>query len=232
MYKILIPVLLLVFLISCTNESTKSKHIHYVKVYENALNMGDVDVAINACYQIIANDSNQNNYYDSLLALYLNTRNEGSTFLAARNSLKYRPNNFKITLVAAEYAKKLGMADTAINYYQRTYTLDKKLEYIYNIAQVQYNMGNDAGAEKSADQIISDPNSEKETIMLSLDKNNPQQIPLKAAALNIKGTIFIGMGSKEIALRYFNDALAIAPDFIIAKNNKADILSGKIKFEK
>ena len=99
MYKILIPVLLLVFLISCTNESTKSKHIHYVKVYENALNMGDVDVAINACYQIIANDSNQNNYYDSLLALYLNTRNEGSTFLAARNSLKYRPNNFKSRLI-------------------------------------------------------------------------------------------------------------------------------------
>ena len=55
---------------------------------------------------------------------------------------------------------------------------------------------------------------------------------MKAAAYNIKGTILIALGSKEVALRYFDEALKIAPDFRVAKKNKEDIITGKIKFEK
>lgn len=232
MHKTFITLSLIALLYSCSNNEPKNKHKHYVKVYESALRLGDVNVAINACYDIIANDSTQTNYYDTLVYLYLNTRNDGSTFLAARNSLKYHPNNEKMTRVAADYSKILGMPDTAIAYYKKTFVLTNKLENMYDVAQVQYNAGYDAAAEETADMIIKTPDSEKIFIGISVAQETPQQIPLRAAAYNIKGTIFIALGSKEIALRYFDEALKITPEFKVAKKNKEDIMNGKIKFEK
>ena len=232
MYRIFILLVLTSLIFSCKTDKKKNKYEQYVRVYENALRMGDVNVAINACYEIIANDSSRINYYDTLVYLYLNTRNQGSTYLAARTSLKYYPNDDKMTRIAADYAKTLGMPDTAIMYYRRTFVINNKLENLYDAAQVQYNAGNYAGAEETVDQIIKNPNSEKEKISISLEKETPQQIPVKAAALNVKGTIFIELGNKEIALRYIDEALKIAPDFKVAKNNKEEILSGKIKFKK
>jgi tetratricopeptide (TPR) repeat protein len=194
--------------------------------------MGDVNVAIHACYDIIANDSNKTNFYDTLVYLYLNTNNQGSTFLTARKCLSYNPNNAKMTKVAGDYAKALGMSDTAIVYYKRTYVLSNKLSDLYDVAQVQYNSGNDAAAEETADMIIKSQNNEKEIILIAGEKDRAQKIPAKAAGLTIKGLVFVQMGQKDIALRYFNEALAIAPDFYLAKQTKEDILSGKIKFVK
>ncbi len=236
MRKIFIPCLILslftITFFSCEKDTKKNKYERYVRVYENALRLGDVNVAINACYDIIANDSTKTNYYDTLVYLYLNTQNQGSTFLAARTSLKYYPNNDKMTRVAADYAKALGMPDTAILYYERTFVINNKLENLYDAAQVQYNSGNYAGAEETVDIIIKSQNSEKEMISIAFDKETPQHIPVKAAALNVKATIFIEMGNKEIALRYLDEALKLAPDFKVALNNKEEILSGKIKFKK
>jgi tetratricopeptide (TPR) repeat protein len=232
MYKILIPVLFFTLFFSCKENKTKNKHDRYVKVYENALQMGDVNVAINACYEIIANDSSQTNYYDSLVYLYLNTSNQGSTYLAARRCLKYHPDDAKMTEVAANFAKDLGMPDTAIMLYRKTFVLTHKLKNLYDLAQVQYNMGNDVGAEETIDVIVGSPNSEKEKIVLSVAKDTTQAIPAKAAALNIKGVIFIQLGLKEQALSYFDEALKVAPEFKLAKQNRDDIISGKIKFTK
>ena len=194
--------------------------------------MGDVNVAINACYSIIANDSTQTNYYDTLVYLYLNTSNQGSTYLAARRCLKYHPEDAKMNKLAANYAKALGMPDTAIMYYNKTFVLDNKLENLYDVAQIQYNMGNDAGAETTADIIINSPNSEKEKILIAIDKETTQEVTAKAAALNIKGIVFIQLGQKEIALRYFNESIMASPEFKLPKQNRDDIISGKIKFVK
>ncbi len=234
MYKIILSLLIVSFFFSCddANKKTKKKYNHYLSIYNNALNHGDINVAINACYEIIGFDSTKTNFYDTLVYLYLNTNNEGATFLAARSSLKYNPNNDKMTRVAANFAKSLGMADTAIAYYKRTFVINNNLENLYDMAQVQYNAGYDAAAEQTADMIIKSPDSEKTMIAISLGKETPQQIPMKAAAYNIKGTILISLGSKEVALKYFDEALKIAPDFRVAKKNKEDILTGKIKFEK
>jgi len=233
MKKYILVFLLLVVAIACNNKNkTKNKHERYVKTYENALRLGDINVAINACYEILANDSTLINYYDTLVYLYLNTRNQGSTYLTARESLKYKPDNPKMTRIAADYARDLGMPDTAIMFYRKTFSLTNDLENLYDVAQAQYNQGNYAGAEETADLIIKNPNSEKQKISISLDKVEAQSVPLKAAALNVKGTIFIELGNKEIALRYIEEALALAPDFSVARKNKEDILTGKIKFKK
>ncbi len=224
--------LILIVAIACNNNASHSKHLHFVNVYENALMHGDVNVAVNACYEIIANDSTKTNYYDTLVYLYLNTQNQGATFLAARSSLKYTPNNDKMTKVAAEYAKKLGMLDTAIVYYKRTFVINNKLENLYDVAQAQYNMENDAGAEQTVDMIIKSENSEKEKIYIATENQESQMISIKAAALNIKGLIAIQLGLKDNAINYFDEALKIEPSFKLANNNKSNILSGKVKFKK
>ena len=53
--------LILIVATACNNNASHSKHLHFVNVYENALMHGDVNVAVNACYEIIANDSTKTN---------------------------------------------------------------------------------------------------------------------------------------------------------------------------
>ena len=52
MYKFLLPLLLVLMTFACNNQSSNKNYVHYVKVYQNAFRHGDVNVAINACYDI------------------------------------------------------------------------------------------------------------------------------------------------------------------------------------
>src|SRR4051812_11177864 len=129
MKKFLYFLACIVTITSCGNKNkhTEKMHAFYSSVYENALKHGDVNVAIQAVYNIIANDSTKTNYYDTLTLLYLNTGNTGSTYLAARESLKYYPKDLKMIEVAAQYANSLKMIDTAIMWYTKAYVASNKL---------------------------------------------------------------------------------------------------------
>jgi tetratricopeptide (TPR) repeat protein len=221
--------LAVLFLWACTPSGKNDNYDRYLRAYTNAKNMGDVNAAIGACHLILADDSTRTNFYDSLVQLYINTSLDGSGFLAARQSLKYRPDNDTITGIAARLAEKLGMADTAIVFYRRTYLLNKDLENLYNIAQLQYNTGKDHEAEQTVDLVLKDPGCDAMHVYISSENTEIQKVPMRAACLNIKAMLFMVMGSKEVALRYLDDALKIAPDFRIAKKNKEDILSGSNK---
>jgi tetratricopeptide (TPR) repeat protein len=234
MKKFLFITGLIVFLAACEskNKHIEKMHAFYSRVYENALRLGDINVATQAVYDIIANDSTRTTYYDTLALLYLNTSNTGSTYLAARESLKYRPDNEKMLQLAAEYANQLKMLDTALMWYKKAYLVSHKLSYMYDMAQAQYNAGDYAGAESTADIIIKDPASEKEKVEIYADKSEGQYVPLKAAAYNVKATVFMEIGSKEICLKYLDEALKVFPGFKVAIRNKEQVLAGKVKFKK
>jgi tetratricopeptide (TPR) repeat protein len=219
-----------IIMASCANgnKHKEKMHAYYKSVYDNALRLGDINVAVQAVYDIIANDSTQTTYYDTLAILYLNTSNTGSTYLATRESLKYKPNNEKMLALAAEYAKNLGMADTAAMWYRKAFVASNKLLYLYDLAQLQYNTGDYTGADATADMMIKSAASDTEMVKIFYDKDNWQSVPVKAAAYNVKATVFMQMGSKEVCLRYLDEALKVFPDFKVAKRNKEEVMNGKI----
>lgn len=200
------------------------------KAYKNALRHGDVNAAITACYQILAYDSTKTNYYDTLVYLYLNTQNQASTYLVAQECLKMRPADEKVLMLLADYSKSLGLPDTSLMYYGKLYQLTKKLEYLYDMAQVNYNANRFEQAEALADSIIASPEAAKETVTLYAERNSDgQAVPLNAVAYHVKAGIYLTLGRKDPAVKYLNEAIRLFPTFIIALKNKKDVDSGIIK---
>jgi hypothetical protein len=50
-------------------------------------------------------------------------------------------------------------------------------------------------------------------------KGNPKEYPIKASILNLKGLMALDAKDKVAAKKAFTDALALAPDFVPAKEN-------------
>jgi tetratricopeptide (TPR) repeat protein len=76
--------------------------------------------------------------------------------------------------------------------------------------------------EKNVDAIIANPNSDKEVVGLQVEVNGTaqmQEVPVKAAALNIRATIAIDMKRYTEAEIALNEALKIYPEFGMALQN-------------
>jgi predicted negative regulator of RcsB-dependent stress response len=58
-----------------------------------------------------------------------------------------------------------------------------------------------------------------EKIGFAVSETETQQVDMKAAALNLKGLVFLDQNSKVEAKAAFNEALAIEPTFSQAKEN-------------
>ena len=54
-------------------------------------------------------------------------------------------------------------------------------------------------------------------------ENNTKEFPIKVAILNLKGMVARENGDKVGAKKFFEQALAIAPDFPQAKENMAKL---------
>jgi hypothetical protein len=58
-----------------------------------------------------------------------------------------------------------------------------------------------------------------EKIGFAISDTETQQVDIKAAALNLKGLVFLDQNSKSEAKAAFTESLALAPDFKQAKEN-------------
>ncbi|WP_040671063.1 tetratricopeptide repeat protein [Nitritalea halalkaliphila] len=61
--------------------------------------------------------------------------------------------------------------------------------------------------------------SAEEKIGFNLGDNQTQEISLRAAALNLKGLVYVAQGSKSDAVAAFQEALALEPEFRLAQEN-------------
>ena len=58
-----------------------------------------------------------------------------------------------------------------------------------------------------------------EKIGFAISESETQQVDMKAAALNLKGLVFLDQNSKSEAKAAFNEALTLEPTFNQAKEN-------------
>jgi Tfp pilus assembly protein PilF len=68
-------------------------------------------------------------------------------------------------------------------------------------------------------------NKEVETLKITYNDatNKAKEYTMKVALLNLKGMIATEQGDKVSAKKFFDSALAIAPDFALAKENLAKL---------
>ncbi|MFN5462117.1 MAG: tetratricopeptide repeat protein, partial [Bacteroidota bacterium] len=157
---------------------------------------------------------------EALGSLYFEAGQNASAALVAMDLLKINDKNTGALEIAAYALEQLGAFDRALPYYESLHLLTGDNFSLYKSAYLQYSLKRYAEALNSLTMLIKNTKAD-EKIGFSISDTETQQVDMKAAALNLRGLVYLDQNSKTEAKASFTEALAIDPNFTQAKENLA-----------
>ncbi|MBP6730875.1 MAG: hypothetical protein KA149_02385 [Chitinophagales bacterium] len=188
------------------------------RVYKTALKNYDLQAATIALYNMQALKPERTDLNDSLALLYFAGERYAQAYLIGEEIVKADPKRNDILELVAVSKQNLGLVKEALADYEKLYAAEKSVFYLYQQATLQYQLKRYGECVASLDQIISNPESEKQKVNIRLQQGS-QEVPMKAAAFNVKGICAIELNQEEAAKQNFTKALELYPDFALAKGN-------------
>jgi tetratricopeptide (TPR) repeat protein len=195
-----------------------------MKVYSSALKYYDLNVAISALYNAMAMKPDRKDLRDSLALLYFAGERYGQSYVIGEEILKDNPKRNDILEMVAVSKQNIGLQKEALSDYEKLFAADpKQIFYLYQIATIQYQLKRYGECIASLDQIIANEASAKQNVSIRNGNNTSQSVPMKAAALNVKGIVATELNQDANAKDFFNQAIQLFPDFALAKANLASL---------
>ncbi len=195
-----------------------------LQLYRKAITFGDYEVAKSALFNMIIRHPDSLNYLDSLVTLYFSLGQLPQCVFAGNQYLQKDTSNLSVMEMVALSYGQLGKNKESLDIYEKMFRSTGKIYYAYQTAVQQYYLKRIGECNQTIDIIIKDPESATDKIAISVDQNTQQAVPLKAAALNMRGIIFKELSMTDKARASFEEALQVMPDFSLAKGN-LDLLS-------
>lgn len=189
------------------------------KVYQMALRYNDIAVARMKLHELIERNPTNLSYHETLVSLYFESGQYTSAAVSALDLLEKNDQSIIGIEVAAFALEQLGAFDRALPQFERHYLLTGNLFSLYKTAYMQYSLNRQDEALNSITMIVKNPKSSDEKVGFPKADNTNQEISIKAAALNLKGMVYMYQKNKAEAIQAINQALELAPDFEIAKDN-------------
>lgn len=207
-------------ILACTSEAEKRKQkvdLEWQK-YQLALDMGDQKAAVNFVYHIIALDSNNYTYYDTLSKLYYEMEDYSSALLAAEKSMQFSLNQNTLE-IAYNCVKGKGEDQRILEYGIMLLSFaPDSIQILYEMAFYEVRAYRYDQAKSYLDQLILHPNS-LSTYYKEYRGNGVQEVTYRAAGYNLLGFIHNELGEKKIAQDMFKSALNYQADYILAQEN-------------
>jgi len=241
-----------------------------LNIYNMAMSNMDFQVAVNALYNLIAENPETPAYKDSLASLYFVMQRYGSCIKVCNDILSDGPpqapnmlelsssadstktsgetagkgfsGNIKILGLLALSEKAIGRSIEALAAYEKLFVCTQDLQYAYEIAALQFNIQRFGECRATIEAIIATITAENQQtiqIVYQANENQPgvnpegrsslraQDVPLKAAAYNLKGVLQLELNEIEEAQASFNKALELFPDFQLTIGNLESLTVAK-----
>lgn len=196
---------------------------HYRDVYEQALRFGDMGIATQSVYDLMALDPEFGHYIDTLALLYFQRGAWAQTAAVADKILSTSPNaEGPLELRAVAY-HTMGLLKESLTDYERLYGISKNTYHLYEIAALQYTLRRFGECDQTLGRLLNDPGLKDKEIQLSAGQQQTQTVPLVAACNNMVGVLLMEQGKKAEAKLAFQEALKMFPDFVLAKNNLTEL---------
>lgn len=192
-------------------------------IYKNALKYNDFQTAVYAAQSIVATEGENSTFKDSLAILYYNTNNAVSCHLMCKELLVKKPTDQTLLELNAVCLTKIGSALDAIGAYEALFAVSKNRYHGYKLAQLQFEIKRLAEAMVTINNCLTKTEELKATIAFSKSKDETQEVPLNAAIQNLKGLVSYELKDSPSAIKCFDEALKLYPEFETAKANKASI---------
>jgi tetratricopeptide (TPR) repeat protein len=194
---------------------------HYMNAYEQAVKYGDIELGINALNNAIIEMPPAQGmlYKDTLSMLYFTNKAYLPSYLLAQEVFKADPTNMKALGRIGECYQANGDYQNAADAYEKAAPALKNSYYYYELATCQYNLKKINESKINADKAIADTNSNHLAVVFVLPNGTRQEVPVSAAAVNLKGVILMDAKNYTGAKEMLQTALKIFPDFQGAQQN-------------
>lgn len=197
---------------------------HFYKKYATALQWNDYDVAKDALYDLIVENPQNDSLIFNLAYYYFENQKYVSAVLVSQQLLARNPKNTTALEISAVGYESMGVGDRALQNYESLYLLTNSIATLYKMAFLQYDLKKFPESIASVDILLANKELDSSKVVFNDVENKPKEYPMKVSILNLKGLIQLDhFGDKEAAKKIFEEALAIAPDFIPAKQNLVKI---------
>jgi tetratricopeptide (TPR) repeat protein len=197
---------------------------HFYKKYITALQWSDYEVAKDALYDLIIENPANDSLIFSLAYYYYENEKFASAVLVSQQLLARNPKNIPALEISAVGYEVMGVPDRSLQNYESLYLLTNNVNTLYKMSFLQYDVKRFTECLATIDILLAKPELDSLKVAFNDVENKPKEYPMKVSVLNLKGlAVQEQFGDKAAAKKLFEEALAIAPDFVMAKQNLAKV---------
>ena len=197
--------------------ATVSGNAH-IKVFKQAVNSGDIATGITALSYYV-NDQGANSVYEDTLAmLYMQQNSYVQCYYWADKRLKVKPDDLVLMELKGICLDKLNQPKEAITIFEKLYAKTKSPYHAYTLMELQYSIKRLAeclATAGSTEKLVFKP----EYVMTYNVGEQTGRTYLQAGIFNITGLTLYDLDRKAEAKLYFEKALALDSNFVLARQN-------------
>ena len=224
--KKILCVLAIGFCLQSYAQSNTELKKHFESYYKQMKSQGDIQGIINAMTHLNVLEPSQARK-DTLAYIYVS---EGRNLEALNTiGIDKNPNDSDInTEVKALALKGMNQPARAVVFYEEMFSRNANPYLAYEIADLKVQTKDLAGAKASVDDVMS--NVKDDMKRGYYESQRPYEVPLKAALTYMKGLVVFNMNQKDNldeAIKIMDEALALAPNFNLARLSKDALMSQK-----
>ena len=198
----------------------KSLNVADQAAYQLALRYNDMASAKSSLYDLIVRNPDDIRYVEMLATLYYESGQAMSAALVSMDVLKVNDKSVTSLEIAAYSLEQVGALERALPYFESLYLLSGDNFSLYKTGYIQYSLKKYPEALNSMNMLIKNAKPE-DKVGFPKSQTETLEISMKAAALNLKGMIYLDQGSKVEAKTAFEEAISLDPSFEFAKENLA-----------
>lgn len=188
--------------------------------YQLALRFNDISVAKNSLYNLIVRNPEDIRYVEMLGSVYYEAGQSMSAALVSMEVLKVNDKSITSLEIAANSLEQVGALEKSLPYFESLYLISGDNFSLYKSGFIQYSLKKYPEALNSMNMLVKNAKPD-EKVGFPKSQVETQEVSMKAAALNLKGMIYLDQGSKTEAKAAFEEAISLDPEFDLAKENLA-----------
>jgi tetratricopeptide (TPR) repeat protein len=193
---------------------------HFLVKFNVAMRFNDPDVARDALYDLIVANPGNDSLFLNLAMMYYETQKYPSAILVSQELMARNSKNTTAIELAAASFESLNLYDKALQHYETLYLQTNGYPTLYKMAFLQFDLKKYKECVATSDILLSKKEADELKVSYALaDNKTTKEYPIKVALLNLKGMVARDSGDNVGAKKFFEQALALAPDFVQAKEN-------------
>jgi tetratricopeptide (TPR) repeat protein len=195
------------------------KQTEQLQIYRKAITYNDMSTAASALVSFL-NSGGSNVYQDSLAIVYYNLNNFNGAYKLANELYTANNKNSTALTLLADISGRGGETKVSLEWYEKLCILNPSPYNHYQLASKQFLLERKLECKQSLLKVIADSaEARKQPVSMEVSNGYFEQVPTLAAAYNMMGVLSFNDKKKEEAATFYNKAIAVAPEFVIAKQN-------------